>query len=285
MIDYDRLMGLEIQDVTASYGVKDSILYALGLGFGQDPTDERQLRYVYEKDLVAAPTLPLVLALPGFWIRDLDTGIDWRRIVYGEQSVELHSAIAPKGTVRATMRITDVIDKGEGSGALLYAERVLHDAASNEVIATMKQTVFCRGDGGFGGPPREQPMPHAVPERAPDMTCTLPTLPQQALIYRLSGDYNPLHADPEFARNAGFERPILHGLATFGVATHAILRELCGYDPARLTSIAGRFTRPVFPGDMLQTQIWDQGSEFGFRVIVPERDVVAIDNGRATVSG
>ena len=120
----------------------------------------------------------------------------------------------------------------------------------------MTQTTFCRGDGGFGGPKRETPPPHALPARAPDGVCDLPTRPEMALIYRLSGDTNALHVDPDFAKAAGFPRPVLHGLATFGVAGHALLKAVCGYDPARLTAMAGRFSAPVFPGETIRTEFW-----------------------------
>jgi len=165
----------------------------------------------------------------------------------------------------------------------VFSERQVIDKASGALLATLKQTTFCRADGGFGGPQREAPAPHALPERAPDITCDLPTRPEMALIYRLSGDVNPLHAEPEFAKAAGFPRPILHGLATFGVAGHALLKSLCGYDPARLAAMAGRFSAPVYPGETIRTEIWRDGKVASFRARVLERDVVAVNNGRADI--
>ena len=153
-------------------------------------------------------------------------------------------------------RILDVVDKGEGKGALVFSERQISDKASGRLLATLTQTTFCRADGGFGGPKRDTPPPHALPERAPDFTCDLSTRPEMALIYRLCGDMNPLHVDPDFAKAAGFPRPVLHGLATFGVAGHALLKTVCGYDPARLTAMAGRFSAPVFPGETIRTEFW-----------------------------
>ena len=168
---------------------------------------------------------------------------------------------------------------------MVYSEREITGKASGEPIATLYQTTFCRGDGGFGGPPREAPEPHALPERAPDVTCDLPTRPEMALIYRLSGDVNPLHAEPEFAKAAGFPRPILHGLATFGVAGHALLKTLCGYDPGKITAMKGRFSAPVYPGETIRTEMWRDNNKGGavvsFRARVIERDVIAINNGRA----
>jgi acyl dehydratase len=282
-IVYDKLLALKIPDVEQSYRPKDCMLYALGLGLGLDPLDEDQLAFVYEKNLKVLPTMAAVIGYPGLWVKELDTGIDWVKVVAGEYDLRLHRPLAPRGHVRNRTRVLDVIDKGEGRGAVLYAERALEDKGSGERIATIVQTTFCRGDGGFGGPPREQRPVHPIPERAPDLVCDLPTRPETALIYRLSADANPLHADPAVAKAAGFPRPILHGLATFGIAGHAIIRSLCGYDPTRLTAIAGRFSAPVFPGETIRTELWREGAVVSFRARVAERGVVALNNGRAEI--
>jgi acyl dehydratase len=283
-IVYDKLIALNIPEVEHSYTEKDAILYALGLGFGQDPTRGDELAFVYEKNLKVLPTFALVLGYPGFWARDLDSGIDWVRLVAGEQALTIHRPLAPRGTVTGKTRVIDIIDKGAGKGALVLTERTVVDKASGALVATLRQTTFCRGDGGFGGPPREAPAPHQLPERTPDLVCDLPTRPEAALVYRLSGDPNPLHVDPDAAKAAGFPRPILHGLATFGIAGHALLRSLCDYDPARLTGLAGRFSAPVFPGETIRTEIWRDGAVASFRARVVERDIVAINNGRAEVT-
>jgi len=283
-IVYEKLLALKIPDVEHSYDPKDCMLYALGVGLGLDPMDEQQLAFVYEKNLKALPTMAVVIGYPGFWAKELDTGIDWVKVVAGEHSLKLHKPLKPSGTVLSRTRVAEIVDKGPGKGAIVYSERTIDDKATGERIATIMQTTFCRGDGGFGGPPREQLPVHPIPERAPDLVCDLPTRPEAALIYRLSADPNPLHADPAVAKAAGFPRPILHGLATYGVAGHAILRILCGYDPARLTSIAGRFSAPVFPGETIRTELWRDGSVVSFRARVLERDVVAINNGRAEIA-
>ncbi|MBZ0138759.1 MAG: MaoC family dehydratase N-terminal domain-containing protein [Pseudorhodoplanes sp.] len=282
-IDPQQLLALKIPDVAQRYAEKDAILYALGVGLGHDPLDGRQLRFVYEKDLQVLPTFAVVLAASPFLLRDPAAGIDFQKVVHGEQGLVLHRPLAPRGHVVGRQRIVDVVDKGAGKGALLYTERVLADADSGETIATLTQTIFCRGDGGFGGEPRATPAPHPLPDRAPDLVCDLATRPETALVYRLSGDLNPLHADPAFARGAGFERPILHGLATFGVCGHAILRALCGYEPMRLRAIAGRFSAPVFSGETIRTEIWRVGGSVSFRARVVGRDIVALNNGRAEV--
>ena len=282
-IVYDKLLDIKIPDVEHSYGPKDCMLYALGLGLGHDPMDEHQLAFVYEKNLKVLPTMAAVIGYPGFWVKELDTGIDWVKVVAGEYAIKLHRPLLPRGNVVSRTRVMEIVDKGEGKGAVLYVERMIEDSASSERIATIVQTTFCRADGGFGGPPRQQPPVHPIPERAPDLVCDLPTRPEMALIYRLSADPNPLHVDPAIARAAGFPRPILHGLGTFGVAGHAILKTQCAYDPARLTSIAGRFSAPVFPGETIRTEMWREDRTLSFRSKVLERDAVAINNGRADV--
>jgi acyl dehydratase len=282
-IDYDRLMALKIPDAEHSYGVKDTMLYALGIGLGHDPTDRAELDFVYEKNLKALPTFSCLLGYPGFWVKDLDTGIDWVRIVNGEQGFTLNAPVQPKGTVLGKTRILEVIDKGPGKGAVVYTERKITDKASRALIATVTQTTFCRADGGFGGPPRESPPTHKLPERAPDLICDLDTRPEMALLYRLSADLNPLHADLDVAKAAGFPRPILHGLGTFGLVGHALLKSVAKYDPIRFTAMSGRFSAPVYPGETIRTEIWRDGDVVSFRALVPERNIVAMTNGRAEI--
>ena len=236
-----------------------------------------------KKTSKSLPTFALVQGYTAHWLRRPEIGVTWEKVVHGEQGLVLHKPVASQGTVIGRTRVLDVVDKGEGKGALVYSQREIIDKASGTLLATLKQTTFCRGDGGFGGTKRDVPPPHALPARAPDGVCDLPTRPEMALIYRLSGDTNALHADPQFALAAGFPRPVLHGLATFGVAGHALLKSVCGYDPARLTAMAGRFSAPVFPGETIRTEFWRDGSVLSFRARVVERDVVAIDHGRAEV--
>ena len=282
----DKLLALKIPAVEHSYGPKDCILYALGLGLGQDPVNADELAFVYEKNLKALPTYALMQGYSPYWLRDTDLGITWTHVVHGEQGLVLHEPVASQGTVIGRTRIVDVVDKGEGKGALVFSERAISDKASGRRLATLTQTTFCRADGGFGrsrdGTKRDMP-PHALPQRTPDLICDLPTRPEMALIYRLSGDVNPLHVDPDFAKAAGFPRPILHGLATMGIAGHALLKTVCGYDPARLTAVAVRFSAPVYPGETIRTEIWCDGAVVSFRARAVERDVIAINNGRAEV--
>jgi acyl dehydratase len=282
-IAYDKLLALKIPSVERTYTARDPIFYALSLGLGQDPVSADELPFVYEKNTKVLPTFPVVVAQPGMWARDLDSGMDWVKIVHGEHDVVMHKPMPVSGTVTSDTRVLDAIDKGPGKGALIISQRTVKDKTSGELYATITQTTFARGDGGFGGPKRPSPVPHALPERGPDAVCDLPTRPEMALIYRWNADMNPLHADPEIATAAGFPRPILHGLATFGVAGHAILKTMCGYDPARLKSIAGRFSAPVYPGETIRTEMWQDGSTVSFRARVVERNLVVLNNGKTEI--
>jgi acyl dehydratase len=288
MIDYHALKARRFPELAASYSARDTMLYALGVGYGADPMDERQLDFVYEKSLRAAPTMAVVLAYPGFWVKEPDTGVDWVRVLHGEQSIVLHRSLPAQGTVIGRTRVRALVDKGRDKGALIVQEREVR-LESGELLATIESTSFARGDGGFserpgngprGGDPAPPP-PVASPDTPPDIACDLPTAPQAALVYRLSGDFNPLHAEPAVAKAAGFARPILHGLATYGVAGHAILRSCCDYDPARLKSLAVRFSAPVYPGETIRTEIWRKGNDLQFRARALERDLVVLSHGRA----
>jgi acyl dehydratase len=291
-IDYHKLKSWPFGEVEQTYTWKDSALYALGVGYGHDPMDERQLRFVYEDRMLAAPTMPVVLAGPGFWVKDPNSGVDWVRVLHGEQSLTLHRPVPVEGTLVGRTSVTGLVDKGRDKGAIIRSQRTLHDKASGELVATLEQLTFARGDGGFSeipgnGPAGGDPSPPAkpvTPDTAPDLVCDLPTMPQSALLYRLCADLNPLHADPAVAKAAGFARPILHGLASYGVAGHAILRSCCDYDPARLTSIGLRFSGPVFPGETLRTEIWRNGTRVQFRARVLERDVIVLSHGIAELN-
>ncbi len=284
MIDYDKLMNWTFEPVEQKYTAKDSILYALGVGLSADPLDLDQLRFTYEEDQLALPTMAVVLAYPGFFLKEPQFGVDWVKVLHGEQGIEIHKPLPAEGHVVGETRFTEIIDKGEGRGALLYSERKVFEKKSGDLLATLSSTTFARGDGGFGGTAKEAPKPHTLPDREADSVVVLPTLPQAALIYRLSGDFNPLHADPRVAEAAGFKQPILHGLGTLGVAGHAILKDVCDYDPAKLKSFNLRFTSPVYPGETIVTEIWKDGSDISFRCKVKERDVVVLNNGYAKVA-
>ncbi len=284
-IDYDQLIKWKIPDVEQKFARRDTILYALGVGLGADPCDANQLKFVYEQNLQALPTMAIVLGYPGPWHAHPDTGITRSHVVHGEQSFAIHEPLPVEGEIVGVNRITGVVDKGKDKGALVMTECTVRDKASGATLCTLTSTSFCRADGGFGGPGGPTRTSHPIPATEPDAVCDLPTLPQAALIYRLSGDYNPLHADPAAAQKAGYPRPILHGRCTFSIAGHAILKTCCGYDPARFRSMEGRFSSPVYPGETIRTEIWRNGNIVSFRSTVPARGVTVLNNGRAEIIG
>lgn len=283
-IDRDALLKWEIPEVRHTYTERDTMLYALGLGLGGDPLNPDELRFTYEEGLQALPSMAVVLGYPGLWISDPRTGVNWKALLHGEQGFRNFKPLPVAGTVIGRTRVTEVIDKGPGKGAMVYTEREVVDAETGERLSLLTSTSVLRADGGFGGPSGPVPPVATIPERAPDHVVDAPTLPQAALIYRLSGDYNPLHADPRIATVAGFQKPILQGLCTFGMAGHAVLKAVCGSDPTRLQAMRCRFSASVFPGETLRTEIWKEGSEVAFRVSVPSRQAVVLNNGRAELA-
>lgn len=279
--DPARLLAYPIPEREQSFTERDTILYALSIGLGQDPLDERELRYVdHHRDLAAVPSQAVVLGYPGFWIGNPATGVDPRCALHGEQGIELWRPLPAHGRIIGKTRITSLIDKGPGKAALLYSERQIFDAHSGALLATTTMSHFLRGCGGFGGPDGPVPTVHTVPTTTPDLQIALPTRPEQALLYRLNGDDNPLHADPKRAAEAGFARPILHGLCTFGVICHAILRGLLDDEATRLKAMKLRFSAPVYPGETIAVDLWRDGS---FQARVPERGVLVATNGLATI--
>ncbi len=246
-----------------SWTSTDALLYAVGVGAGLgDPLSELQFT-TENSEGVAQQVLPTFAVL----ISQAATGrrlgsFDRAQLVHAEQSFELHRPLPVAGTVRTVSTVSGIYDKG--SGALVMIQNEAVDAATGEPMVTARSGAFIRGEGGFGGE-RGSSEPWQRPERTADHQVVLATRPEQALLYRLSGDRNPLHADPKFAARGGFARPILHGLCTYGVTGRALLHTLCGSDPARFASMSGRFTRPVLPGDSLTISIWvaDAATEHG----------------------
>lgn len=267
----------------------DTMLYALGVGAGNTTED---LDFVYEENLQALPTMAVVMAYPGFIWRNPELGADWKKLLHGEQMLELFAPLPVEGPLHSETTFESVHDKGADKGAIVYSKRCIYDDNGTH-LATDTRSSFLRGNGGCGTPASNKspaPKPHTMPEgREPDIVVDLHTAPNQAMIYRLSGDHNPLHIDPAVARSAGFDQPVLHGLCTYGVVGRALLSAVAGNDSTRMKKMNVRFSAPVYPGETIRTQIWREAESHGnagyaFRAQVVERDLVVINNGYCEVS-
>lgn len=283
-VDLDALKAVRLS-ARQTLSPRDVMLYALGVGVGADPLDESQLRFVFEPGLQALPTQAITLTYPPLLAAFERAGIVPGRVLHGEQQFHLARPLPVEAELVGETRVIHLLDKGPGRGLLVYYRTEVRNADTDEAVATLTSSSFCVDEGGCGADRGPGPIErHALPARACDASCALPTLPQAALIYRLSGDWNPLHASPAVARAAGFDRPLLHGRCTFGVAGHAILRMACGYEPQRLRSMTARFTAPVFPGETLRTELWHVPDGVLFRTLVVGRNAVALDNGFAAIA-
>jgi acyl dehydratase len=284
-MDIDAIRTMRIDPILQAYTKRETILYALGLGYGADPLDNAELPFVYEADLRIVPSYVNVLCHPGFWAQDPAFEIDWVKILHAEQAFTMHAPLPATGALRGEYRVRAVEDKGEGRGALLHQDKELFDAGSGAHIATVRSTLFLRGNGGEGGFGQAPAAANPLPDRAPDRSISIPTLPRQALIYRLSGDWNPLHADPAIALKAGFPAPILQGLCTNGIACRALLAAYCDNEPARLTGMFTRFSRPVLPGETIRIDVYEEGGgALRFRAVAVERDETVLDRCSASVA-
>ncbi len=279
-LNVERLLNWEFADVRQTYSAKDSILYALSVGFGSEPSDSKHLRFVFERDLDGVPSMATILGHPGPWLNDRSTGVTYSKMLHAEQGLRMHSILPPHGEIVSRTKIDGIVDKGADAGAVIYTSREIADSNSGAKLATVSSTYFCRADGGFGGSPSGGRVPAATPERAADMIEEIPSHPNSGLLYRLNGDWNPIHVDPDAAVAAGFPGPLLHGLCTFGLVFHSLLKALCTFDPTRFLGIDVRFSRPVFPGDMLRTEIWhDRPGRAKFRTTVASRNEAVLTNG------
>lgn len=250
------VVGAEGAPVQHSWTSKDALLYAVGVGAGID-----ELAFTTENSHdVTQRVLPTMAAVIGGGVASAISAVgpfDFAMLVHGEQSFIQHRELPVEGSLTATGRITGIHDKG--SGAVIAVEGQCIDDATGELLLTVGSAVFIRGEGGWGGDRGPSGDRNAPPDRAPDRSVTYQTRPDQALTYRLSGDRNPLHSDPWFAQLAGFDRPILHGLCTYGFTGRALLHTMCDSDPARFRSMEGRFASPVFPGEALTIDMWNVG--------------------------
>lgn len=275
-IDLDVALGAELEPVEFSWTSSDVQLYHLALGAGSEPMDNRELRYLTDGIPQVLPTFssvassfhmtePPAVRFPGI-------EIELSRVLHASESVSVPAPLPPSGTARAVTRITDIWDKGK---AAVIVNETTVTALDGKVLWTTKRSIFARGEGGFGGD-RGPSTSTQTPERDPDLVIDIPILPQQALLYRMCGDRNPLHSDPEFAAAAGFPRPILHGLCTYGMTCKALVDTLLDADTGRVGGYGARFAGAVFPGESIRAQVWDEGGRFVGVVTAPARDNAAV---------
>jgi acyl dehydratase len=285
--DAEEALKRQPETVPGGYTDRDSLLYAVAIGMARDPLDAKELEYVCETvgDRVV-PTAGTVLArarraAPGA-MGSLLSKMNFALMLHGEQRLVVHQPIPRAAELQIRERITGFYDKGAGKGCLVTFETEV-ETDTGAPLYTNSSTAFFRGDGGFGGSPDGAPVPHPLPERAPDAVCDMPGRADQAMVYALCGDRNPLHRDPSFAKKAGFPKPILHGLCSYGIACHAVLKTMLDYDHTAIAGFDVRFSAPVFPGETQRVEMWRDGKVISFRVRIPERDVVSINNGKCTV--
>lgn len=285
--DVEEALAQKSEALPGKYADRDSLLYAVAIGMGKDPLDEAELQYVCETvgDRVV-PTAATVLTRTqrpaGGQRASLTSKMNFALMLHGEQRLTLHRPVPREAEIRVGGRTTGVYDKGEGKGCLVTSETEV-TTADGAPLFTLGATLFFRGDGGFGGSAEGAPVPHQLPAREPDVTVEMPNREDQAMVYALCGDRNPLHRDPGFAKKAGFDRPILHGLCSYGIACHAVLKGMLDYDPTRIAGFDVRFSAPVYPGETQAVDMWRDDDVISFRTRIPERGVVSINNGKCTL--
>ena len=278
-MNLDVVKAHTFEPIIATYTDRETMLYALSLGACDDPMDAKELPFVYEKNLVALPSMAAVLAHPGAWIAAPKFEVNVVKLLHGEQRISFHKPLPATGELRGEYKVSAVVDKGADKGALVYFDKELYDNATGDLLCTVGATYFLRADGGcgsFGEAPAALP---GVPETAPDFVEEIKIDKRAALYYRLNGDRNPIHGDPEIAKKAGFPAPILHGLCTYGICGLSVIRQALGYDVNRMASLGLRFSSPVFPGETLKVEAWNVDGGIAFRAFVVERDKLVINDG------
>jgi len=280
-INYDEIMSLKSENIEISYTDKDSILYGLGVGLGNDPMNMDELKYVYENGQIALPSMATNFQYHSSLL--MSANLNFIMVVHGEQKLSIINPIPVSGEFVADMKVINCFDKGASKGAIVEVETTVKLKSDGTEICKLISTTFARGDGGFGGP-ESPPQKVYEPEGTPDIVDEITTKPDQALIFRLSGDYNPLHSDPNFAKAAGFPKPILHGLCTYGVACRSIVKTACDKDVKKLKSFNCRFSSPVFPGETIVTEMWKNGNVINFQSKVKERDKIILKNGVSEIA-
>ncbi len=283
-INYEQLMGLKNLGQKYAYGDREVMLYAYGIGLGADPMDENELAFVNEAAIEPRPlkVVPTFASVAAWGAGPGEMNLNRVMVVDGERDITFHKPLPTAAHIIADSSVLAVYDKGKDKGAVIRHQTVLK-SEKGEPLATLVASRFARGDGGFGGPSDGAPEPHKVPSRSPDRSVDISTRPDQALVYRLCGDRNPLHSDPEFARRAGFSRPILHGMCTFGITCRGILQTYADYDASAFRQHAARFTSPVYPGETVTLDLWKDGNVISFEARVKAREAVVIRNGKTVL--
>jgi acyl dehydratase len=280
-IDVDKALGAPLAAVESSWGPDQVILYHLGLGAGARPTDERELAYTYEDGLTVLPSFGVIPVFPALAAFASVAGIDIdpAMVLHGEQDLEIRKPIPVRGHATSEGRVAAIHDKGTGALIVLEVETRGH---RGDVLFVNRFSAFVRGEGGFGGDPGPKPGNHA-PDRPADFQVASPTLPQQALLYRLSGDKNPLHADPAVARTVGFDQPILHGLCTYGIVCKAVVDAALDGDTTAVARYRARFANVVLPGETIVTEGWHEDGRILLRARTRERDLPVLTNAAITL--
>lgn len=278
-INYEQLMAMKNLGQRYSYIDRDVMLYAYGIGMGADPVDEKELAFVNEATLTARPlkVVPTFASVAAGFAEPGEFNLN-SIALDGERDITFHSTLPPAAHITADSSVIAVHDKGKDRGAVICYQSVLK-SSDGEPLATVVTSLFARGDGGFGGASGGQPKPHEMPARLPDTTIDISTRSDQALIYRLCGDRHPLHSDPECAKRAGFPKPILHGLCTYGITCRGVLQTYADYDPGAFRRHIARFSAPVYPGDTVTLEMWKDGNVISFQAKVKARGVTVIKNG------
>ena len=282
-IDPSKALGAPLGESEYTWTRDDVILYHLGVGAGVPATDEGELEYTYEKNLKVLPSfgvIPVFGSMGGMGSIE-GLSFNFAMLLHGEQDITLHQPIPPEGTIESKGRVAELWDKGKACLCVLEVESTLK---GGEKLFTNRFGLFLRGEGGFGGEAGPK-AGNLRPERAPDGEIESPSLLQQALIYRLSGDKNPLHADPEIAKMAGFDKPIIHGLCSYGVVCKAVVDEVLGGDVSQVARYQARFRGVGFPGETYVTSYWREGDEILIEAKSKDRDAPIISNAAITLRG